>query len=400
MVDDAAGLADVVARLADEPRYAVDTEFHRERTYAPRLALLQLAWSDGCAVVDPIAVDVAPLATVLEGPGTAVLHAAGQDLEVLLRACGTVPSSLFDTQVAAGFLGFSTPSLATLLDRVLGVPLPKGDRLTDWLRRPLSDGQLDYAVADVAWLLTLTDALVAELDATGRREWVEEELELIRTRSRTLPDPDTAWMRLKEARALRGRSRGVAAAVAAWRERRAASLDIPARQVLPDLAVLGIAGAMPRSLGALKAVRGVDDRHLRGGSGDQLLAAVAAGRELPETATADTRRDDVDRDLRPAVALVAAWMAQLGRDLRIDPTLLATRGDLAAFLNGDPDARLATGWRATLLGEPVRNLVDGRAALAFGRTGAGSRGGLVLEERSNAPVVVDLPVPRAPWTRG
>jgi ribonuclease D len=389
-----------VARLADEPRYAVDTEFHRERTYAPRLALLQLAWSGGCAVVDPLSVDVASLRAVLEGPGTAVLHAAGQDLEVLLRACGTVPSSLFDTQVAAGFLGFSTPSLATLLDRVLGLPLPKGDRLTDWLRRPLTTGQLDYAVADVAWLLPVTDALVAELDATGRRPWVEEEVELIRTRSRTMPDPDLAWLRLKEARSLRGRSRGVAAAVAAWRERRAASLDIPARQVLPDLAVLGIAGAMPKSIGALRAVRGVDERHLRGGAGDALLAAIAAGRELPEAATGEPRRDDVERDLRPAVALVAAWVAQLGRDLRIDPSLLATRGDLAAFLNGDPDARLASGWRATLIGEPVRRLVEGRAALAFGRDGAGTRGGLVLEERSDRPVVVDLPVPHAPWTRG
>jgi ribonuclease D len=393
-------MADVVARLVDEPRYAVDTEFHRERTYTPRLALLQVAWSDGCAVVDPLAVDVAPLGAVLEGPGTAVLHAAGQDLEVLLRACGAVPSSLFDTQVAAGFLGFSTPSLATLLDRVLGVPLPKGDRLTDWLRRPLTTAQLDYAVADVASLLPLTDALVSELDATGRRAWVEEELELIRTRSRTMPDPELAWLRLKEARALRGRSRGVAAAVAAWRERRAAALDIPARQVLPDLGVLGIAGAMPRSIGALRAVRGVEERHLRGGSGDEVLAAVAVGRELPEAATGEPRRDDVDRDLRPAVALVAAWIAQLGRDLRIDPTLLATRGDLAAFLNGDPDARLAMGWRAGLIGEPVRRLVEGRAALAFGRTGAGTRGGLVLEERSGQPVVVDLPVPRAPWTRG
>jgi ribonuclease D len=389
-----------VARLADEPRYAVDTEFHRERTYAPRLALLQLAWSGGCAVVDPLSVDVASLRAVLEGPGTAVLHAAGQDLEVLLRACGTVPSSLFDTQVAAGFLGFSTPSLATLLDRVLGLPLPKGDRLTDWLRRPLTTGQLDYAVADVAWLLPVTDALVAELDATGRRPWVEEEVELIRTRSRTMPDPDLAWLRLKEARSLRGRSRGVAAAVAAWRERRAASLDIPARQVLPDLAVLGIAGAMPKSIGALRAVRGVDERHLRGGAGDALLAAIAAGRELPEAATGEPRRDDVERDLRPAVALVAAWVAQLGRDLRIDPSLLATRGDLAAFLNGDADARLASGWRATLIGEPVRRLVEGRAALAFGRDGAGTRGGLVLEERSDRPVVVDLPVPHAPWTRG
>jgi ribonuclease D len=399
-VDYAVGLADVVTRLADEPRYAVDTEFHRERTYAPRLALLQLAWSDGCALVDPLAVDPAPLASVLEGPGTAVLHAAGQDLEVLLRACGTVPSSLFDTQVAAGFLGFSTPSLATLLDRVLGLPLPKGDRLTDWLRRPLTPGQLDYAVADVAWLLPLTDALVTELDATGRRVWVEEELELIRTRSRTMPDPDLAWLRLKEARSLRGKSRGVAAAVAAWRERKAARLDIPARQVLPDLAVLGIAGAMPRSPGALRAVRGVEERHIRGGAADELLAAVAAGRELPEAVTGEPRRDDVDRDLRPAVALVAAWIAQLGRDLRIDPTLLATRGDLAAFLNGEPDARLATGWRNTLIGQPIRDLVDGRAALAFGRTGAGTRGGLVLEERSGKPVVVDLPVPRAPWTAG
>jgi ribonuclease D len=332
---------------------------------------------------------------VLDGPGLAVLHASTQDLEVLLRACGTIPSRLFDTQLAAGFLGFSTPSLTSLVERVLDVHLPKASRLTDWLRRPLSEDQLTYAAADVLHLLDLTDALRQELTATGRLEWAEEECELLRTRGWGPPDPENAWLRIKETRTLRGRSRGVAQAVASWRERRAAELDQPVRFILSDLAIVGIAGKPPKDLEQLKAIRGLDDRNARGKVGESLLEAIEAGRAMPEDAIRLPRREEVDRDLKAAVALVSAWVTQVSRQLRIDPSLLATRTDLATFLARDPEARLATGWRRELLGDAIEELVDGTYALAF--DGAG---GLALERRSRQPVTIDLPVPAAAWTAG
>jgi ribonuclease D len=353
---------------------------------------VQIKWGDEIVLVDPLAVDLRPLAPVLDGPGLAVMHAASQDLEVLQRACGTVPSRLFDTQLAAGFLGFTTPSLASLAERVLGVDLPKASRLTDWLRRPLGDDQQIYAAADVDHLLELTRLIRDELDAVGRLSWAEEECEELRTRGWGPPDPEDAWLRLKEGRSLKGRARGIAREVAAWRERRAAELDQPVRHVLSDLAIVGIATNPPKTLEQLRRIRGIDERNARGRLGEELLAVVEKGREAPEDTTRAPRRDDVDRDQRPAVALVSAWLSQLGRDLRIDPMLLATRSDLGAFLAQDPNARLATGWRRDLLGEPVRRFLAGEFALAFD-----GNGGLELERRSGKPVTVDLARPEASW---
>ena len=388
LVDDQSRFAAVVEQMRGAPEYAVDTEFHRERTYFPAVALVQLAWDDTVVLVDPLAVDLKPLGQILDGPGTAVMHAASQDLEVLQRACGTIPARLFDTQLAAGFLGFSTPSLALLSERVLRIDLPKANRLTDWLRRPLGVEQCRYAAADVSHLLELAAIIRRELEAVGRLTWAEEECDELRRRDWRPPDPDTAWLRLKDGRSLKGRARGVAREIAAWRERRAADLDIPVRHVLSDLAVVGIATNPPTTAEQLGRVRGLDERQARGRIGEELLAAVQRGLEHPEPASARTRRDDLERDHRPAVTLVSAWLSQLGRQLRIDPMLLATRADLGAFLNGDPQARLAHGWRRELLGEPVRRLLAGEFALAFD-----GNGGLALEQRSGQPVTVDLPVP-------
>ncbi len=176
-VDDAAGLAGLVAELRDEPRYGLDTEFHGERSYWPRLALVQVAWAGGIALVDPLAVDMKPFAEILTGPGIMVAHAAEQDLAILVRACGTVPRELFDTQVAAGFIGMGAPSLASLVERLLDQKLTKGDRLTDWTRRPLREQQAAYAAADVEHLLALHDVLVARLEPMGRLEWAKGECE-------------------------------------------------------------------------------------------------------------------------------------------------------------------------------------------------------------------------------
>ncbi len=377
-IDDTAALAAVIDELAGEQRYAIDTEFHRERTYFPRLALLQIGWRDRIALVDPLQVDLAPLAEVLAGPGVAIMHAGAQDLEVLDRSCGRAPSSLFDTQVAAGFLGYASPSLSRLVEGELGVRLPKGDRLTDWLARPLGQRQRDYAAADVAHLLELHDRLTADLVAGGRLVWAEAECDALLERSRQPQEPDTAWMRIKEARHLRGTARIVAQHLAAWRERTAAATDQPVRYVLSDLGLVGVAQAAPHDDDGLRRVRGVDGRHLRNGQSEEILAAVRAGRDEGPLASPDDtpNRQGLDRDLRPAVTLVSAWVSQFARDERFDPALLATRHDLEAFLRGDRSSRLGSGWRHDLLGAHVEDLVAGRAALAFQQGG-----GLVLEPR-------------------
>jgi len=376
-VADQPRLEALTRELQQVDRYALDTEFHRERTYYPHLALLQVAWEGGLALVDPFEVDLAPFADVLRGPALAVLHAADQDLEVLERACGAVPTRLFDTQLAAGFLGHSSPSLGNLIERLLGTRLPKGDRLTDWTRRPLTADQQAYAASDVEHLVDLQDVLVRELDKRGRREWAEQECELLLRRPRQSVEPRRAWWRLKESRQLRGPARGVAQELAAWREERAARADQPPRFVLPDLALVSIAHRPPKSREQLGEVRGLDGRYLKGDAAQAILDAVRRGQALTPAEIQVPPTDDLERELRPAVSLVSAWISQLAGDLSVDTALLATRSDLHAFLRGESHARLATGWRHELVGEPVRQLVEGKAALAFD-----GRGGLVLEARS------------------
>jgi ribonuclease D len=382
--DDA--LAEVIGHMAGAPAYAVDTEFHRERTYYPKVALVQLAVDDLIALVDPLAVDVEPLAALLDSDATAVLHASQQDLEVLQRGCNTVPRHLFDTQLAAGFVGYSSPALTNLLSSELSIRLPKGDRLTDWLIRPLSDEQRAYAASDVAHLLELREKLVAKLEEVGRLEWAFDECEEQRTRPVGPPDPSRAWLRIKDHRHLRGASRGVAQEVAAWRERRAASLDQPVRFVLPDLAILGIAQRPPSDLAGLRRVRGLDERALKKPLVDELLHAIEVGSSLPSEEITQADTEEIPRDLRPAVTLVSAWVSQLARDLHIDTTLLATSSDLVDLLVDADDARLRVGWRAELVGDQIRRLVDGEAALAF--DGAG---GLLLEPRYGFTGTPDAP---------
>jgi len=380
-IDTSAGLQAVIEELVGQSAYCLDTEFHREKTYFPKLALLQVAWGDQLVLIDPLAVDLSPFAAVLESDATAVIHAADQDLEVLLLACNALPSVLFDTQIAAGFVGLSTPSLSTLYERFLGVRVGKGDRLTDWLQRPLTEAQLTYAATDVLHLPEIHRMLVADLGARGRLQWALDECEAQRIRSRGQRNPEEAYRRIKEARQLKGSAQSVARAVAAWRERRAAALDIPVRYVLSDIAVLGIAQRPPRSRADLEKIRGFD-RGLREDMVSELLAEVGKALDAPDSPIGpSTSVAPLDRDLRPAVALISAWISQMARDLEIDATLLATRGDLEMLLGGVPEARLSTGWRAQLVGDPIRRLLDGQVAVAFAGNGE-----LVIEERSHRSV--------------
>ena len=380
-IDSDAGLRAAVAALSGEPRFALDTEFHRERSYWPEAALIQIAWPGDLVLIDPLAIDVRPLSKVLSGGGLMVAHAASQDLEVLERCCGAVPARIFDTQIAAGFLGRGTPALSSLYESEIGWRPPKADRLTDWLVRPLKTSQLEYAASDVMHLLEIHDRMAARLDELGRVDWAEAEFGLLLERSRRARRPEEAWSRLKEVRHLRRRDLPVVRSVAMWREQRAARVNQPVRHVLSDMAVVSIARAAPRTTEDLAAVRGVGEGVARGRLGPAILKAVADGlasnwRPPP----ARPARSDHAERLRPAVGLVTSWVSQLARERMIEPSLLATRADIEALIRGDPDARLSRGWRSEIVGEPVRRLVEGEAALAF------DDGQLVLEERSRRPV--------------
>ena len=375
--DDLCATVDILCR---QDRYALDTEFHREHSYWPKVALVQIAWDDQIVLIDPLSIELTPLKALMDSDAIAVFHAATQDLEVLEQACGAIPRRLFDTQIAAGFLGLSTPSLASLHERELGVHLAKGSRFTDWLKRPLGTSQLEYAAADVARLLEIQDRLASKLKARDRISWAEAEFEIMRSRNRAPRDPEEAWSRIKEARHLKGRALAVVRAIAAWRERRAAELNQPVRFVLSDLAVASIAQAMPTSQTALSKIRGVDRGMLKGQQGLEVLKTVKKGLESGWRPPQNPKRNTDTRDYRPAVTLATAWIGQVARDNELDPALLATRADVEAFLRGDDIPRLAQGWRAQLAGNHIRRLVDGDASLAF------DNDVVVLEERSQQPL--------------
>lgn len=358
--------------MSSVDRYAIDTEFHREKTYYPQLALVQISWQDRIVLIDPLAIDPRRLGRIFDSNALAVVHAAQQDLEVLRHSCGVAPRRIFDTQLSAGFLGYSTPSLASLVQSEFKIILPKADRLTDWLRRPLSEAQIAYAASDVEFLLQLHDRLSERLNAQGRQEWAEQACEELRIRPYGPADPTLAWLKIKEVRALRGRARGVAQSVAEWRERKAMAADIPPRRVISDMALLAIAQKMPISETELLQSRGIEARQLGGTIVRDLLNAVLEGVTRDQRAPSN-ESEDVDRDLRPAVTLISAWVGELARQHQIDVALLATRSDITALLRDQPEARLAQGWRAHIVGDDIKRLVSGRAGLSFD-----SHGGLRL----------------------
>lgn len=382
----------LVAELLEQPDYAIDTEFLRERTYYPQLALVQIAWDGGLVLLDPLAVDIAPLRQVFESDVLAIFHAADQDLEVLDYACGAVPNRIYDTQIAAGFVGFSTPSLSTLAERILSVKLSKGDRLTDWTQRPLTKAQRTYAASDVVYLHAMQTAIDEQLQVGGRLPWAEEEFELLRTRPRGQSQAERAWWRLKDGRVLRGKDRLVAQQICVWREKRSQFEDKPVRFVLPDLAVVSIAQSKPSRVDELATQRGIDGRYIKGGIGQEIISVVQDALQMPNSALCLPEPDDFDRRLRPALTLISAWIAQLARDAKIDSSLLATRADLVSFLRGDATARLRMGWRAEVVGTAVQQLMSGEAALAFDASG-----GLLLEGRSGQLLATSLAVPTAEW---
>lgn len=357
--DEAAALA---ADWAGLRRVAVDTEFVRERTYRAQLCLLQLSDGERIACVDTLALGgPGPFAGLLQDPGVLkVFHAARQDLEVLHDHLGTVPGPVWDTQVAAAMLGYPDQvGYNQLVGAELQVELPKDHARTDWSRRPLSPEQLHYAAADVQWLLPLADRLEEKLRRRGRDAWAAAESASLCEPALYAFDDQGAWRRVKGAARLEPPALARLAALAAWREREARDRDRPRRWIVADEDLLALAAANPDSRAALARDANLAPATLRR-LGDELLAVLQeAGSVEPPALNVPARLEPAQERL---VKQLLARLRELCAQEEISAPLVATRKDIEALVRGRRDLPLLQGWRATLAGEALLGLAEGRSA--------------------------------------
>jgi ribonuclease D len=308
-----------------------------------------------------------------------VVHAGAQDVAILKRAWGVTPRNLFDTQIAAGFAGFSAQAgYGNLLSRVTGVQLSKSAGFTRWDRRPLTREQLDYARSDVEDLLALADDLQDRLTASGRLEWAREECRRLEDISDER-DPDEVWRRLPRIAQLRPRARAVAREVAAWRERTAAEENRPVGSILSDVALVEVARRQPQSVKDLQAIRGVRP-DLGRRRGEVVLDVVRRGREAEPPQLEDLTRLDPEPGDAPRIALCEALVRHRVNESGLAYELVASRADLTAIAvaaregRDEPDVRTLRGWRRDLVGDELLELLSGGVSL---RADAG--GGIAVD---------------------
>jgi ribonuclease D len=365
-------LAAFCARAADAAYVTVDTEFLRERTYFAQLCLVQLALpgnDDADAVlVDPLAgaLSLEPLYALFRDPGVVkVFHAARQDLEIFHVEGGVVPAPLFDTQVAAMVCGFGDQAgYETLVRKIARASLDKSSRFTDWSRRPLSDAQKAYALADVTHLRQIYEHLSAELERTGRTHWLEEELSALTDAGSYVVDPGEAWKRLK-LRTNSGRTLAIARELAAFRERHAQTRNIPRNRVLKDDALMELASTKPKSVNDLGKSRLLLRDARKGEIAEGLVAAVKRGLETPPEQQPRPTEGRDRSNLNPALAdLLRVLLKAKAEQAGVAAKLIASSADLDDIACGVQDGVWATGWRREVFGEDALRLLRGEIALA------------------------------------
>ena len=362
----------LAARAREEGRLGLDTEFMPEGRYRPLLCLVQVCVGGEVVVLDPLEGeldDPAPLAAVLADPAVeVVLHAGRQDVAILRRAWSTTFANVFDTQIAAGFAGFSAQAGYTgLLHDVLKIRLAKSASFTRWDARPLTPEQLRYAGEDVEHLLPLADDLQRRLTARARLDWAREECLAIADATDERP-PEDAWRRLPRISGLDPRGRAIAQELAAWRERTAAAENRPVGSVVRDPTLVELAKRAPTSAKELGEIRGAGPDVIRRRARD-ILAALERGRAAPPIPLDESDRLATDAVDGPTIALAEALVRARAQEAGLAYELIAARADLAPVVvaarrsKPEPDVRTLRGWRRELVGDELLELLAGRRSL-------------------------------------
>ena len=369
-----------VAAIAERARAAgrlgLDTEFMPEGRYKPLLCLVQVVVGEEVWVLDPLAgFDPAPLAAVLADPEVElVVHAGRQDVAILRREWQTDVTNVFDTQVAAGFAGFSAQAgYNGLLHDVLRIRLAKTASFTRWDVRPLTEEQVGYARGDVEHLLPLADDIRGRLEAKGRIEWALEECRAI-ANATDERDPEEVWRRLPRLGGLDPRDRAVARELGAWRERAAAREDRPVGAILRDPTVVELAKRQPAGRRDLAQIRGINPDVIRR-RGDEILAAVARGKAADPVLPEEGERLVTEPQDGPVIALAEALVRARAQEAGLAYELIAARADLSPIVvtarrgHDEPDVRTLRGWRRALVGAELLDLLGGRRSLSVGPGG-------------------------------
>ena len=371
MIEDTATLTDFCARIAKSPFIAVDTEFMRENTFWPDLCLIQVADAHEAAAIDPKAdgLDLKPLLDLMTDNDDVlkVVHAGGQDIEIVYNLTGKTPHPMFDTQIAAMALGQGEQvGYSNLVEQWLGISLDKGARFTDWARRPLDKRQIDYAIGDVTHLSKIFPMMLDKLMKTGRGEWLDQEMERISDPANYAQDPGDAWKRVKIA-SRKAEVLGRLRALAAWREHEARTKNLPRGRIVKDETLADLAMHPPRTQGELSKVRGLSASWAGNDIGGRMLAAIANAAPMP--AELMPPRDDRKPGLGKDGALVADLLKLLlkirAKEANVAARLLARGEELDLLAAGVRDnLAMLTGWRYDQFGRDALDLVEGRLAFA------------------------------------
>ncbi|MCD9146745.1 ribonuclease D [Pseudophaeobacter flagellatus] len=357
---------------ANHPYVTVDTEFLRERTYYSKLCLIQLAFSgDGesdAVLVDPLAegLSLAPLYDLFRDETVVkVFHAARQDLEIFWVDAAVFPKPLFDTQVAAMVCGFGDQvGYETLVRKIVKEGIDKSSRFTDWSRRPLSDAQKTYALADVTHLRQVYEFLAADLERSGRSHWVSEELQVLTDPATYEIQPQEAWRRVKT-RTSSGKFMAVVRELAAFREDYAQTNNVPRNRVFKDDALVELASTKPRTTADLGGSRLLLREARKGAIAEGILQAVAKGIDCPPEQHPKVDRSREKMQVNPALAdLLRVLLKAKTESAGVAAKLIAPSADLDAIASGQRDVAALTGWRKEVFGEDALRLCNGEIALS------------------------------------
>lgn len=372
-ISDQESLEAFVERARSSSVLAIDTEFLREKTYYAKLCLLQMATDDEVVIVDPFAVkNLAALTPLLRDESvTKLFHAGGQDLEILYRVTGVLPTPVFDTQIAAALLGHTMQvGYGALVHSLCGVSLKKTDSFTDWSRRPLSESQLEYAADDVIYLPEMYRTMRNRLETKGRLAWLANDFAELSDPARYEEDPRLRYRRLKRGSSLSRQQLSAAREAAAWREVEARKRDIPRKWVITDEQIVEVCKREARTIDELFMVRGMRER-LTTRDARALVACMKTGMDLPseqwpELDRASKSEPNVDAQLDLMTALVRLR----ARENDIAMQALASHSDLAQVARGYTEGvDVLRGWRRAMVGEELLELLDGRIALSLDADG-------------------------------
>jgi len=345
----------------------IDTEFHRETTYYPELALIQVSDGETTCCIDPLSItDFTPFLSLLTNPGiTKVLHASGQDLEIFNQLFNTLPSPMFDTQIAAGLLGYGDQiGYAALIKKELDIDIDKSQSRTDWMKRPLNKEQLLYAASDVYYLAKAYPKMVAQLESLNRLEWLHGDFSELCMPAKYKVDTHNIWKKVKGNQKLRGSQLAILQAVAAWREEIAQQRNRPRRRIVPDDALIDIARLKPDSADKIKQLRSLNKTRLSSDDAAQLLQHKNNALNLAQDLwPRHAKRHKLNMREEALVDALMALLKLQANEHRITPLNLASRKDLESLLQGKTDIPLMNGWRYTHAGQNIEQFLDGNSFL-------------------------------------